>query len=178
MSLEIEAKRRQFDHDSEEGSGTLQNEHTAIVEDSVARTTFDGSGLKFNVYPLNTYNDGTDGHRGRTDDVQKLDRDRRFIEQRAQACATTVGLTGNQVREVAQLVTSINSAAFTSYGPKGKGGGRDAHILAAIAHVGNKDIINMEDRMESRKEFQSVMTDIGMDLDDVRGAVSQLHKQL
>lgn len=177
-SLEIEAGRRQFDHDSEEGSGTLQNRHVAVVEDSASETTFDGSELPFNVYPLDQYNDGRDGHRGRQDDAQKLDRERRFLEQRAEACATAATLTGEAVREVARVVTTINSGAFTSYGPEGKGGGQDAHIIAAIAYVGNKGITDMDDRMESRDEFNSLMADIGMDRDDVLRAVGQLRKQL
>jgi hypothetical protein len=36
----------------------------------------------------------------------------------------------------------------------------------------------MDHRMESRDTFQSVVADIGMDRDDVRGAVRQLEKQL
>jgi hypothetical protein len=132
----------------------------------------------FNVNPLDQYNHGRDGHRGRQDDVQKLDRERRFLEQRAEACPTAAGLTGEDVREVARLVTSINSGAFTSYGPKREGGGQDAHIIAAIAYVGNKGITDMDDRMKFRDEFKSVMADIGMDCDDVRRAVGQLRKQL
>jgi len=178
MSLEIEAGRRQFDHDSEEGSGTLQNRHVAVVEDSAGETTFDGSELPFNVYSLDQYNHGRDGHRGRQDDVQKLDRERRFLEQRAEACATASGLTGEDVREVIRLVTSMNSGAFTSFGPEGKGGGQDAHIAAAIAYVGNMNITDMDHRMESRDAFKSVIADIGMDRDDVRRATSQLRKQL
>lgn len=175
-SLEIEAERRQFDYDS--GSGTLQDQHVIAVEDSVAESFFDGRQLDYNVYPLDQYNDGRDAHRGKNDDTQKLDRDRRFIKGRVEACATTVGLTDEQIREVIRLVTSINSGAFTSYGPERQGGGQDAHILAAIAYVGNKNLTDLSDRVESRDEFQSVMADIGMDRDDVRGAVSQLRRQL
>jgi len=183
-SLEIEAGRRQFDHDSEAGSGTLQNRHVAVVEDSAGETTFDGSKLPFNVYPLDQYNDGRDGHRGRQDDVQKLDRERRFLEQRAEACATAAGLTGEDVREVARAVTSINSGAFTSYGPERKGGGQDAHILAAIVVVGNDNLpddpdrVDFSDRMENRDAVQALADGFGMDRDDVRGAASQLRKQL
>lgn len=178
MSLSIEAKRRQFDHDSEDGNGTLQNLHATAFEDSAADTTFDGSQLDYWVYPLDQYNEGRDGHRGRQDDKQKLDRDRRFLEQRAEACATAAGLTGEHVRQIIRYVTSINSGAFTSYGPEREGGGQDAHIVAAIAYVGNQDITDIDHRMEHRDEFTSVVTDIGMDRDDVRGAVSQLRKQL
>ncbi|KZX49197.1 hypothetical protein AV929_11660 [Haloarcula sp. K1] len=183
-SLEIEAGRRQFDHDSEEGSGTLQNRHVTVVEDSAGETTFDGSELSFNVYPLDQYNDGRDGHRGRQDDVQKLDRDRRFLEQRAEACGTAAGLTGEDVREVARVVTSINSGAFTSYGPEREGGGQDAHIVAAIVVVGNDNLpddpdrVDFSDRMENRGAVQTLAQGFGMDRDDVRGSVSQLRKQL
>jgi hypothetical protein len=183
-SLEIEAGRRRFDHDSDEGSGTLQNMHVAVVEDSAAETTFDGSELPFNVYPLDQYNDGRDGHRGRQDDIQKLDRERRFLEQRAEACATTAGLIGEDVREVARVVTSINSGAFTSYGPEREGGGQDAHIVAAIVVVGNDNLpddpdrVDFSDRMENQDAVQALADRLGMDRNDVRGAASQLRKQL
>ncbi|GAB7018707.1 hypothetical protein [Halostagnicola bangensis] len=177
-SLNIEAKRRQFDHNSEKGSGTLQDKHATAVEDSVAATNFDGGQLDSWVYSLDQYNDGRDGHRGRENDVQKLDRERRFLKSRAEACATSVGLTDSQVREVVHLVTSINSGAFTSYGPARKGGGQDAHIAAAIAFVGNKYIIDLDDRVETRNEFQSLVADMGLVCANVSGAVSQLRKQL
>lgn len=183
-SLEIEAERRQFDHNSEEGSGTLQNRHVAVVEDSAGETTFDGSELPFNVYPLDQYNDGRDGHRGRQDDVQKLARERRFLEQRAEACATATGLTGEDVREVVRVVTSINSGAFTSYGPEREGGGQDAHIVAAIVVVGNDNLpddpdrVDFSDRMENRDAVQALAEGFGMDRDDIRGVASQLRKQL
>lgn len=177
-SLKIEATRRQFDHDSEHGSGTLQDKHVTAVEDSVAGSNFDGSQLDYWVYPLDQYNDGRDGHRGQEDDVQKLNRERRFLKSRAEACATTVGLSETQIQEIVSLVISINSGAFTSYGPKREGGGQDAHIAAAIAFVGNRYINDLDDRVETREEFQAVIADMGMDRDDVRGALSQLHKQL
>ena len=184
VSLEIEARRQQFDHNSENGNGTLQNQHDTVVEDSAGKTTFDGTKLEYNVYPLDQYNDGRDGHRGRQDDQQKLDRERRFLEQRAEACATRVGLTGQQVREVTWLVTSINSGAFTSYGPEREGGGQDAHIVAAIGYVGNRHLpsdprlVDLSDRMEARDEYQSLCADLGIDSDDVRGALQQLREQL
>ncbi|NHN46389.1 hypothetical protein G9464_02075 [Halostella sp. JP-L12] len=177
-SFEIEAERRQFDHNSVSGNGTLQNEHDTINEDSAAETTFNGDKLDFNVYSLDQYNDGRDAHRGRENGVQKLDRERRFLKSRAEACATTVGLSGIEVKQVVHLVTSINSGAFTSYGPNQEGGGQDAHIVAAIAYVGNKGITDIEDRIETRDDFQSLAEDLGMDRDDVRGALRQLHRQL
>lgn len=177
-SLEIESQRRQFDHNSEEGSGTLQKRHVAVLEDSAAETTFDGSELPFNVYPLDQYNDGRDPHSVAGGEKYKLNRDRRFLKQRAEAFATAAGLTGKQIREVIRSVTSTNSGAFTYYGPEREGGGQDAHILAAIAYVGNKEITDLDHRMESRDEFRSLMETIGMDRDDVRGAVRQLRKQL
>jgi len=178
VSLEIEAGRRQFDHDSEEGSGTLQMEHAVAFEDSAAATIVDGDQLKSNVYSFDQYNDGRDPHSVAGGEKYKLNRHRRFLKQRAEACATAAGLTGKDVQEVVRLVTSINSGAFTSYGPEREGGGQDAHIVAAIAHVGNKNITDMDQRMESRGTFQSVVADIGMERDDVRGAASQLCKQL
>ncbi len=183
-SLELEAGRRQFDHDSEEGSGTLQNRHVAVVEDPAGETTFDGSELPFNVYPLDQYNDGRDGYRGRQDDIQKIDRDRQFLEHRAEACATTAGLTGEDVREVVRVVTSINSGSFTSYGPEREGGEQDAHIVAAIVVVGNDNLPDDPDRvvfssrMENRDAVQALADEFGMDRDDVRGAANQLRKQL
>lgn len=184
VSLEIEAKRQQFDHNSENGNGTLQNQHDTVVEDSAAKTTFDGTKLESNRYSLDQYNDGRDGHGGREDDKQKLDRERRFLEQRAEACATRVGLTGQQVREVTRLVTSINSGAFTSYGPEREGGGQDAHIVAAIGYVGNRylpsdpRLVDLSDRMEARDEYQALCADLGIGRDGVRGALQQLREQL
>jgi hypothetical protein len=177
-SLEIEAERRLFDHNSENGSGTLQDQHVVAIEDSVASTFFDGNKLHYWVFPLDQYNDGRDGHRGREDGHQKLNREDRFLKGRSEACASTVGFTGAQVQEVARLVKTINSGAFTAYGPTRKGGGQDAHIAAAIAYVGNKNITNLDDRVESRDDFQSFVSDIGMNRENVRSAVSQLHKQL
>jgi CheY-like chemotaxis protein len=177
-SLEIEAGRRQFDHDSEEGSGTLQMEHAVAVEDSAAATIVDGDQLESNVYSLDEYNDGRDPHSVAGGEKYKLDREHRFLKSRAESCATTAGLTGEDVQEVVRLVTSINSGAFTFYGPEREGGGQDAHIVAAIAYVGNKGVTDLDRRMESRETFQSVVTDVGMDQDDVRGAVRQLRKQL
>jgi hypothetical protein len=183
-SIEVEARRRQFDHNSEEGSGTLQNRHVTVVEDSAGETTFDGSELSFNVYPLDQYNDGRDGHRGRQDDFQKLDRERRFLEQRAEACATTAGLTGGDIREVTRVVTSINSGAFTSYAPEREGGGQDAHIVAAIVVVGNDNLpdnpdrVDFSDRMENRDVVHTLAEGFGMDYNDVYGAANQLRKQL
>lgn len=183
-SLEIEAGRRQFDHDSEEGSGTLQNRHVTVVEDSAGETTFDGSELSFNVYPLDQYNDGRDGHRGRQDDFQKLDRERRFLEQRAEACATAAGLTGENIREVTRVVTSINSGAFTSYAPEREGGGQDAHIVAAIVVVGNDNLpdnpdrVEFSDRMQYRDAVQTLAEGLEMNCHDIHGAASQLREQL
>jgi hypothetical protein len=177
-SLDIEAGRRQFDHDSKSGSGTLQFEHDVAVEDSAAATIVDGDQLESNFYSLDEYNDGRDPHSVAGGEKYKLDREHRFLKQRAEACATAAGLTGEHVQEVIRLVTSINSGAFTFYGPEREGGGQDAHVVAAIAYVANKHVIDLEDRMESRDQFQSLVEEIGMDQGNVRGAVSQLHKQL
>jgi hypothetical protein len=184
MSLDIEAGRRQFDHNSEDGSGTLQNEHATVVEDSAGKTTFNGSELNFNVYPLDEYNDGRDAHSVAGGEQYKLNRYHRFLEQQAEALATQAGLSGKQVQKVIQIVTSINSGAFTYYGPNREGGGQDAHILAAIVEVANRNLPDHPDyerfieRIQSRDEFQSVMKEVGMDLDNVHGAVAQLRKQL
>lgn len=177
-------RRRQFNHNSEDGSGTLQYQHTTIVEDSAANTTFDGGQLDSNLYSLDEYNDGRDGHQISNGGVQKLDRNNRFLTQRAEACAAAVGLQERTIQEVTQLVTSYNSGAFSSYAPEREGGGQDAHIIAAIVYVGNRHLpknpilVDISNRMENRDELQSLARELGMEQDDVRGAVSQLHRQL
>lgn len=183
-SLEIEAVRRQFDHDSVEGSGTLQSRHITVVEDSAGETTFDGSKLDFNVYSLNQYNDGRDSHSVAGGEKYKLNRERRFLEQRAEACATAAGLTGQDVQEVVRKVISINSGAFTYCVPKREGVGQDTHIVAAILIVGNDNLpddhnrVDFSDRMENCDVVQALADDIGMSRNDIRGVVSQLRKQL
>jgi hypothetical protein len=184
MSLSIEAQRRQFNHKSTNGNGTLQIEHSVVIEDSVAQTTFDGEQLDANAYPLSAYNNGTDGHRGRSNDIQKLDRTRRFVQQRAEACASTVGLNNHQIQMVVRLVTSHHSGPYTSYGPKREGGGQDAHIIAAIVRIGNEalpndpNLVDISDRMEKRDAVQSLAEDLQMNNADIHNAVKQLHKQL
>lgn len=93
-------------------------------------------------------------------------------------------MTGEDVRAVARAVTSINSGAFTSYGPEREGGGQDAHIVAAIVVIGNvnlpeePDRVDFSDLMENRDAVQSLAEWVGMDSDNVRGAASQLRKKL
>lgn len=175
-SIEIEASRRQFNHASETGSGTLQDEHAVVVEDSAAATTFDGWKLPYNVYPLVEYNAGRDGHRGREDDCQKVNRERRFKEHRAQSCASSVGFTGRQLREVSRLVAEYNSGAFTEFGPEREGGGQDAHIVGAIGHVGNRYVTRFSERMENRAELVELAVSLGMDASDVRGAINRMQR--
>ncbi|WP_224447803.1 hypothetical protein [Haloprofundus salilacus] len=148
------------------------------MEDSAAATTFDGSQLTTWVYSADAWHRGVDGHRGREDGRQKLNRERRFLKARIHALASAVGLNQTQIDEVQEIVLNINSGAFTSYGHEGEGGGQDAHIIAAIAFVGNCYIQNLKNRMQNRSEFQAVVTEVGMSIGDMREALSQLHKQI